>query len=126
MSVLSDDRRRLSLSEQIPERKNDTRPAAGIAAAVIVLGDLRGDVGLQGERAEVVADQAADGELALFQIADDRSVQIRGPVGDGAELPFADRLGRRQVDIEEIRVAALESKWGGTRRDLRPARYWQT
>ena len=37
-----------------------------------------------------------------------------------SELPFAELLGRREVDIDEIRVAAVEAEWSRARRDLRP------
>src|ERR1700757_908341 len=85
-----------------------------------MLDHLPGDVGLQSERAKVVAEKPAERELALFRIASNRMGEVGRAVGHQSELPLAKLLGRRQVDIDEIRVATVEGKWSWAWRDLRP------
>src|SRR5207245_6282136 len=76
--------------------------------------------GLQSDRTKIVAQQTADGKVALFLIAGNRTSEVSRAVGHSSELPFAELLGRREVDIDEIRVAAVEAEWSRARRDLRP------
>ena len=73
-----------------------------------MLEHVRGDVGLQIDRAKVIADQPADRALGLFLVAGDRSREVGREVGYRSDLPFAELLGCRQVDIDEVRVAAIE------------------
>src|SRR5262245_30159191 len=106
---LADDRARCW---RIPDRDDDAGPTARVVAAVVGL------VALQNRRPEVVADQPADRELALLAIVRDRPIQVGRAEGDETELPFAELLGRRQVDVEEVGVAAIEPERHRTRRYL--------
>jgi NADH:flavin oxidoreductase / NADH oxidase family len=118
-SIPADDRRRRR-SRRRPERHGDTAPHASVVAGIIVLIDISGDIGLQPHGAEVVSNQPADRELALFLVARDGSAQVHGSKSDRAQLPFVELLGRRQIDVDEVRIAAVQAERSGTRRDLRP------
>src|SRR5262249_8645622 len=116
---LADDR---GGGRRIPDRDDDAGPTARVVAAVVGLGHVGGDVALQNHRPEVVADQPADRELALLAIVRDRPIQVGRAEGDETELPFAELLGRRQVDVQEVGVAAIEPERHRTRRYLRLGR----
>jgi hypothetical protein len=75
-----------------------------------MLDHIRGGVGLQGERPKVVAKNSADGELALFLIAGNRMSEVGRAVRHHSELPLAELFDRRQIDINEIRIAAVEAE----------------
>ena len=90
-------------------------------AAIITLVDVCREVGLQDDRTKVVANQAADGELALLLVARDWAVQIGGVIGDRADLPLAEFLRRGQVDVQEVRIAAA-ARTVRARRYLLPVR----
>jgi hypothetical protein len=60
-----------------------------------------------------MAEQPAGRRVALFLIARDRMREVCGGVRHGAELPFSEFLGRRQVDIPESRVANWKSNRPG-------------
>jgi hypothetical protein len=74
-----------------------------------MLDHISGGVGLQSERTKVVAEKAADCELGLLLIAGNRMSEVAGAVGHRSELPFAELFDSRQVDIDEIRIAAVEA-----------------
>ena len=56
-----------------------------------------------------MAEQPAGRRVALFLIARDRMREVCGGVRHGAELPFSEFLGRRQVDIDEGRKQSIKS-----------------
>src|ERR1700722_12673888 len=84
-----------------------------------MLDHISGGVGLQSERTKVVAEKAADCELGLLLIAGNRMSEVAGAVGHRSELPFAELFDSRQVDIDEIRIAAVEAERNRAWRDLR-------
>jgi hypothetical protein len=90
-----------------PERNDHAEPAARIPAPVVVLDHFRRGIGLQSNRTKIVAQQTADGKVALFLIAGNRTSEVGRSVGHGSELPFAELLGRRQVNVDEIRATAV-------------------
>src|SRR5262245_11303817 len=103
--TFADDRAR---GRRIPDRDNDTEPAARVVAAIVALGNVGGDVTLHDHGPEVVADQPAERELALLGISRDRPCKIARAESHKTELPFAELLRRRQVDVDEVRIAAVE------------------
>jgi hypothetical protein len=46
--------------------------------------------------------------------------EVAGAVGHRSDLPFAELFDSRQVDIDEIRIAAVEAERSRAWRDLRP------
>ena len=110
--------RNLRQSRRRPERDDHTEPAARIPTAVIMLDHISGGVGLQSERTKVVAEKAADCELGLLLIAGNRMSEVAGAVGHRSELPFAELFDSGQVDIDEIRIAAVEAEWSRTWREF--------
>src|SRR5271163_4660591 len=99
------------------ERNDQSEPAARVPAPVVVLDKIGRSIGLESDRTESVAQQAADCELVLLHIADARRSEVGRAVGHRAELPFAKLLGGSQVDISEIRVAAMGAERSWARRD---------
>src|SRR5262245_3104619 len=93
------------MQSRVPDRKGDARPQAGLVAAIVVLGYIRRGVELQVDRPEIVADQSADSPLALLPIDVDRVAHVPGCESHGAKLPLAEFLGRREVEVDEVRVA---------------------
>src|SRR5580704_1279506 len=114
------DERLLWRSLGLPERNDHAEPAARGPPRVVMLDHIRGGVGLQGDRTEVVAHKAAGSELALSLIVRNRRREVGIAEGHSPELPFAELLRRRQVDIDEIGVAAVEAERSRAPRDLRP------
>ena len=55
-----------AFSGRVPERLDDRQRAANFLVAVVLFHDVRGELGLRDEGAEVVSDQAADSELTLL------------------------------------------------------------
>src|SRR5580692_3573590 len=89
-SIPADDRRRRR-SRRRPERHGDTAPHTSVVAGIIALIGISGDIRLQPHGAEVVSNQPAGRELALFPVPRDGSAQVRGPKSDWAQLPFVER-----------------------------------
>ena len=83
--------------------------------AVIFFVDVGRQVGLQDYRPEVVADESAQRELALFLISRKRRVQIGGVITDGADLPLSELLRRGEIDVQEVRV---DRTWTSGKRGL--------
>ena len=83
-----------------------------------MLDRIRGGVGLQSERTKVVTEKATDSELGLLLITGNRMSEVAGAVGHRSELPFAELFDSRQVDIDEIRIAAVEAERSRAWRDL--------
>ena len=118
-SVLRNQRLRLQ-SRLLPDWYAQPEPAARIATTEITLEHIGRDVNLQFERSEIIAGEPADGEFALLLIGGNRTGEVGSAVSHGSELPTTERLGRSEVEVGEIRIAALETKRRGTWRDLRP------
>src|SRR5277367_971 len=107
-------------SLRLPERNDQAEPAARVPTALVVmLRHFRRDVSLHSDRTKIVAQQTADGDLALLLIIDHRTREVGGAVGHRSKLPLVEFLGRGQIDIDEIRVAALQPEGRRARRDLR-------
>src|SRR6478752_2536328 len=105
-------------SKGSPEWDDHASPQTGVVAAIVLLVHVRGEIGLQDESAEAFADQTADGNLALLCVSFNRRSKIRGPEGDHTELPVAELPGGGQIDVEEVRIAAIQCKGHRTRREL--------
>src|SRR5262249_2447579 len=90
--------------------KDDTRPPANIAPAIISLVSVARDIALQDHRAEIVAEEAAHRELSLLLIAQNWLIQIGGIETDPRHLPLAEATARRQINVDEIWIT---SKAGG-------------
>ena len=88
--------------------KDDTRPPANIAPAIIFLVYVARDIALQDHRAEIVAEEAAHRELALLLIAFNWRVQIGGIVTDPSHLPLAEATAQRQINVDEVWIASIE------------------
>src|SRR5262245_33630554 len=96
-----------------PERENDTPPQAGVLTAVILLVHVRGQISLQDESLEGLADETADGNLALLRVSSNWRIEIRGAERDHTELPVVfdpELMAQGQIDVDEVRVAAVEGK----------------
>src|SRR5579871_681253 len=91
-------------AERVAQRNDDTAPEAGVEAAIIALRHISGEIALENHGAEVVADQGAQRELALFYGIKRRLVEVARPEAHRAELPLAELLGRRQVDVDVVRI----------------------
>jgi hypothetical protein len=100
-SIPADDHRRRR-SRRRPKRHGDTSVVAGI----IVLIGISGDICLQPHGAEVISNQPAGRELALFLVARDGSAQVHGPKSDRAQLPFVELL------VAEERIKVFLQKFG--------------
>jgi hypothetical protein len=61
----------------------------------------------------------ADSDLALLRVVCKRFVEIGRAEGDDTKLPRVELPGHGQIDVEEVRVAALDGKWRRTWRQLR-------
>ena len=83
----------------------------------VVLHHFRRDVSLDSDRTKIIAHQTADGQLALLLIIDNWTSEVGGAVGYRSKLPLVEFLGRGQVNVEEIRVAAVQAKGRWARRD---------
>src|SRR5262245_21798831 len=105
-----------------PEREDDASPQTGVVAAVVLLVDVRREIGLQNGPTEALADQTADGNLALLGVTINWRVEISGTERDDTELPVAELPDGRQVDVEEVRVTTLYRKRRWARRQLRSSR----
>lgn len=68
---------------------------AGHACPLITLEHFRDGVNLEAEGTKVVTEQPADGTLALFLIARNRTREVSRTIGHRTDLPFAEFLGRR-------------------------------
>ena len=90
--------------------KDDTRPPANIAPAIIFLVYVGRDIALQDHRAEIVAEEAARRELALLLIAQNWRIQIGGTKTDPRHLPLAEAMAYRQINVDEVWIT---SKAGG-------------
>ena len=62
-----------------PDRDDKTSPQTSVVAAIILLVHVRGEVGLQDEPTEALADQTTDRDLALLQVTLNRRIEITGP-----------------------------------------------
>jgi hypothetical protein len=71
-----------------------------------VLIGISGDICLQPHGAEVISNQPAGRELALFLVARDGSAQVHGPKSDRAQLPFVELL------VAEERIKVFLQKFG--------------
>src|SRR5262245_59592893 len=105
-----------------PERENDASPQTGVVPAVVLLVHVRCEIGLQTGPTEALADQTADGNLALLGVTVNWRVVISGAERYHTELPVAELPGGRQVDVEEVRVTTLYRKRRWARRQLRSSR----
>src|SRR5262245_22515930 len=105
-----------------PEREDDASPQTGVVAAVVLLVDVRREIGLQNRPTEALADQTADGNLALLRVITNWRVEISRAERDHTELPVAELSGGRQVDVQEVGIAAIQGKRSRARRQLRPSR----
>src|SRR5262245_56397269 len=105
-----------------PEREDDASPQTGVVTAVVLLVHVRCEIGLQNRPTEALADQTADGNLALLGVTVNWRVEISGAGRDHTELPVAELPGGRQVDVEEVRVTTLYGKRRWARRQLRSTR----
>src|SRR5262245_44468848 len=90
--------------------KDDTRPPANIAPAIIFLVYVARDIALQDHRAEIVAEEAAHRELALLLIAQNWLIQIPGTETDPRHLPLAEATARRQIDVDEVWITSKASR----------------
>src|SRR5262249_10799853 len=93
-----------------PEREDDASPQTGVVTAVVLLVHVRCEIGLQNGPTEALANQTADGDLALLRVTVNWRVEISGAERDHTELKFAELPGGRQVDVEEVRVTTLNAK----------------
>src|SRR5262245_9811877 len=105
-----------------PEGDDEASPQPGVVAAIVLLVHVMGEIGLQDEPTEALANQTADGDLALLGVTVNWRVEISGAERDHAELPVAELPGGRQVDVEEVGIAAIQCKRRRARRQLRPSR----
>jgi hypothetical protein len=69
-----------------PERHDETSPQTGVVAAIVLLVHVRGEIGLQNEPTEALANQTADGDLALLGVTRYWLVEIGRAEGNYAEL----------------------------------------
>jgi hypothetical protein len=111
--------RRACRSGRLPNRDNETSPQTGVVAAVVFLIDVCGQIGLQDDRTKALTDQSTDGNLALLQVTSNRRVEVRGPEGDQPKLPVTELPAGRQIDIQEVRIAAVQCEGRWARRQLR-------
>ena len=88
-------------------------------AAVVFLIDVCGQIGLQDDRTKALTDQSTDGNLALLQVTSNRRIKVRGPEGDQPKLPVTELPAGRQIDIQEVRIAAVQCEGRWARRQLR-------
>src|SRR5262245_51606926 len=93
-----------------PEGDDEAPPQAGVVAAVVLLVHVVGEIGLQDKPAEALADQTADGDLALLRVTGNWRIEIRGAERDHTELPVTELPGGRQIDVDEVRIATLDGK----------------
>ncbi len=92
---------RAAASLGVPKRLDDRHPAANFLGAVVGFRHIRGDLSLGDERAEIVADKAAEGELALLKAAL-AGAHIPRAVGDSAGFKLAELSGCREVQVEPL------------------------
>src|SRR5262245_27509607 len=109
-------------SRRNPQGDDEAAPQAGVVAAIVLLVHVMGEIGLQDESAEALADQTADGDLALLRVTGNWRVEIRGAERDHTELPVTELPGGRQIDVDEVRIATLDGKRRRTWRQLRSSR----
>src|ERR1700739_1067040 len=102
-----------------PDRYAHAEPAARAPPPEVMLAHVRGGVGLQLDRTKIVTYKPAGVEPALPLIAGNRSREVAVAVGYGSELPFAELLGCREVNVDEIRITAVEAERSRARRNLR-------
>ena len=84
--------------------------AAGVLGRQVRGGDVRADDQLGDHRAEVVADQAAEGErrlLAAIDRVDGGGGGVGEAVANDADFPLAERLGQSEAVDEVIAQQAL-------------------
>ena len=105
-----------------PDRYDEASPQTGVVAAVIFLIHIRGQIGLQDDRTKALTDQSTDGDLALLQVAINWRTEISRPEGDQTELPITELPGSGQIDIQEVRIAAVQAERRRARRQLRTSR----
>src|SRR3954447_14678017 len=96
-----------------------TSPQSGVVAAVIFLIHVCGQISLQDDRTKALTDQSANGDLALLQVSINRRIKVRRPEGDQPELPVTELSAGRQIDVQEVRVAAIQCEGRWARRQLR-------
>src|SRR4029453_10913448 len=99
-----------------PQGDDEAPPQTGVVAAIVLLVNVVGEIGLQDEPAEALADQTADGNLALLRVTQNWLVEISRAEGNDAELPVTELPGRRQINVEEVRITAIQCKRGRARR----------
>ena len=106
-----------------PERQDNAPPQTGVVTPIILLVHVRGEIGLQDRRPEGLADQTAHGDLALLSVSRNRLIEISGPEGHHSELPVAGEFSAgRQVDVEEVGIAATENRRSRAAGQLRSVR----
>jgi hypothetical protein len=76
-------------------------------AAIILLVHVRGEIGLQDRRPEAAANETADSNLALPQIAINRARKVGRTEGDETGLPISKLSCGRQINVQEIWIAAV-------------------
>ena len=91
-------------------------------AAIVFLIHVCGQIGLQNDRTKTLTDESTDGDLALLQVAINRRIEICGPEGDQPKLPVTELPAGRQIDIQEVRIAAVQCEGRWARRQLRTSR----
>src|SRR5437773_855703 len=102
-----------------PQWEDDTPPHTCVMTAIVLLVHVRGHISLQDESAKTAADQPANCDLALLRVVCKRFVEIGRAEGDDTKLPRVELPGHGQIDVEEVRVAALDGEWRRTWRQLR-------
>src|SRR3977135_3526422 len=105
-----------------PDRDDETSPQTGDVTPVILFVHVRSEIGLQDDWTKAVTDQTADGNLALLLVSRNWHVEISGAEGDYTELPITELPAGRQIDIEEVGIAAIQCKGRRARRQLRTPR----
>ena len=91
-------------------------------AAIVFLIHVCGQIGLQDDRTKALTDQSTDGDLALLQVAINWRIEISRPEGDQTELPITELPAGGQIDIQEVRIAAVQGEGRRARRQLRTSR----
>ena len=89
---------------RVPKWDGDANVSADQGGAVILFIQVGCKVRLQNCSFEVIADKRPQLELALFFVAGNRRVEIGGIPTYRPQLPLAEPLGRRQVNVEKVRV----------------------
>ncbi len=111
--------RRACRSGGEPDRDDETSPQTGVVAAVVLLIHVCGQIGWQDDRTKALTDQSTDGDLALLLVTRNGRIEVRGPEGDQPELPVTELPAGRQIDIQEVRIAAVQCEGRWARRQLR-------